>query len=81
MAFLYQVSYTSENVAEGKRAAKEALQQKLGQERTDRSNTPNFYSQFLEDRIQSLDNNLAPVKDLINAAVDNKISCFTIELV
>lgn len=30
-----QVSYTSENVVEGKRAAKEALQQKLGLKKAD----------------------------------------------
>lgn len=32
---LFQVSYTSENVVEGKRAAKEALQQRLGLKRAD----------------------------------------------
>jgi len=32
---LFQVSYTSENVVEGKKAAKEALQQKLGLKRAD----------------------------------------------
>lgn len=32
---LLQVSYTSENVVEGKRAAKEALQQRLGLKRAD----------------------------------------------
>ena len=35
MALLSQVCYTSENVFEGKRAAKEALQQKLGLKRVD----------------------------------------------
>jgi len=32
---LFQVSYSSENVVEGKKAAKEALQQKLGLKRAD----------------------------------------------
>lgn len=32
---LLQISYTSENVVEGKRAAKEALQQRLGLKRAD----------------------------------------------
>ena len=35
MELPYQVCYTSENVVEGKRAAKEALQQKLGLKRAD----------------------------------------------
>ena len=35
MALLSQVCHTSENVFEGKRAAKEALQQKLGLKRVD----------------------------------------------
>lgn len=30
MMHLFQISYTSDNVVEGKRAAKEALQQRLG---------------------------------------------------
>ena len=32
---LFQISYTSDNVVEGKRAAKEALQQKLGLKTSD----------------------------------------------
>lgn len=32
---LFQISYTSENVIEGKRAAKEALQERLGLKKTD----------------------------------------------
>lgn len=32
---LFQVSYTSENVVEGKKAAKEALQQRLGLRRSE----------------------------------------------
>lgn len=32
---LFQISYTSENVTEGKKAAKEALQQKLGLKTSD----------------------------------------------
>lgn len=31
----FQISYTSENVIEGKRAAKEALQERLGLKKTD----------------------------------------------
>ena len=35
MMHLFQISYTSDNVVEGKKAAKEALQQKLGLKRSD----------------------------------------------